>query len=296
MRRKETLFIAATLVVIAGLALAVLPRLFLAQATHSSTEEAPTSVSYTASSTSVIAASVVGSPSVQGLELLLGANTTNLTVGQRLWISVDLRNLFSNENDVPPVDIPSNASNITPYANAWHFRGFPIAVWPGCALQVPLQFIVLKGFYGTNNLTAGINGTPLRAGPLGGFCMESDRVTSLVFQPNSDFANMSSVYVSPISANNLGNCSRPTVLYRMASNFTVSGYWNEASINSSELESTPAGPNARTFGFPEVAPYGQTPFVPGVYTLVVSDEWGATGLFALHGPLSDANIFLSSLV
>jgi hypothetical protein len=60
----------------------------------------------------------------------------------------------------------------------------------------------------------------------------------------------------------------------MESNRTVSRYWNDMTINGFELNSTPVGPNGATFGFPEVAPLGQTPFAPGTYTLAVSDEWG----------------------
>ena len=216
-----------------------------------------------------------------GLQLLVGVNSTDLSVGQELHISVELRNNNDSERQVSPVGIPANASDLASFEDTWRFHGWPIAVWPGCTLQLPLQFIVIQGNYTSDTLSQAVNASLVHPGPVGAACIETENVTGLVFQPSSDLVNMSSIYVA---ANDVRTYTEASTIYRMESNFTVSGYWDEGSLNTLDLFSTPVGTTGATFGTPEVAPLGQTQFVVGVYTLAVSDEWGQLAI--LHFTVS----------
>jgi hypothetical protein len=60
----------------------------------------------------------------------------------------------------------------------------------------------------------------------------------------------------------------------LASNFTINGYWDYplTAADSRDLQTPVTG--GVQFQFPEVGPIAAYPFVPGVYTLAVVDEWG----------------------
>jgi hypothetical protein len=62
--------------------------------------------------------------------------------------------------------------------------------------------------------------------------------------------------------------------YNLTSSFTIDGNWGYP-INSSEAQDllTPTQGGV-TFSYPETSPIASYSFVPGVYTLAISDEWG----------------------
>jgi len=262
LKPKESAFIVAqALIVVAVLVLVALPLYSINQRGASSTLTASTAISSGSTSSTAY-------PPILGLQPLVGVNSTTLSVGQRLELSVDLRNTMNDQDNVPPL----GAANFTSYGG-WRFFGFPIAIWAPCAQA--LEFVVVKGNFTGPGLAQNMAG-----GPVMPFCPETTDVTSLVFQPNSDMVMMGQVYPLPCCALNgtsptPSTVQEPTLTYRMESNFTVTGYWNTTAISNNEnLSSTHVGTNGLTFGIPEVEPLGSTQFTPGVYTLAVCDEWG----------------------
>jgi hypothetical protein len=207
------------------------------------------------------------------LELTVGVNSTTLSVGQSLQISIDLVNLLPYANDVntPALRVGPDGS--------YQFGGFPVSTWPGdCLGPFPLQFIVVEGNYTLGTLPA--------ADPdyiIGGLsCASADIATQFDFGAGSDQVNVTAESCTADCSPYPG--TRLSTPYRLESDFSVMGYWNAtfARINPliDSIYTTPApnGGDGSTFGYPEVAPLGQIPFVPGVYTLAVSTMWGQAEL------------------
>ena len=202
---------------------------------------------------------------IQGLELNVSISSTTLQLGQSLNISVALFNGLSTLN------------NISTTFSSWRLVGFPIAFWPQCFYQQPVEFMIVRGNYSLGQLQAlsGNTSVPLT------FCISQVlEVKYLTFQPKSDVANLTGDFC-------LIGCSPDDFgLYRMTSNFTVNGYWAYP-LNSSELLdlltpeagcSTNGSGFCLTFNYPEVGPTAQSLFSVGQYTLVVVAEWGQTVL------------------
>jgi hypothetical protein len=147
----------------------------------------------------------------------------------------------------------------------WTFYGVPIATWPECDghpydWPYPISVVVLSGNYTGQQLTSLANITlPLPCD--GGF---SPSVPYVTFEPNSDVVNLTAQFDGGVGI-------RPIGQFQLASNFTVSGYWNLINLagqaNSSYV-CEPAASNSCASLPPS------TPFGPGVYTIGVSDEWG----------------------
>jgi hypothetical protein len=203
------------------------------------------------------------------LHLIIGVNSTTLSVGQSLQISVDLVNTLSYANNVSTPVLRFGPTG------SYQFGGFPISTWPpDCLGPFPLQFIVVNGSYTLDSLPATdpdyIIGAPS--------CSGGQIATQFSFGADSDRVNVTAESCT-------GACSpypgtRLSTSYRLESDFSVMGYWNATYARINPLIDSvysvpdPNGGDGSTFGYPEVAPLGQIVFVPGVYTLAVSSMWG----------------------
>ena len=262
MRRKEAGFYSVmALVMIGVLALVSLP-LQTVSSTESLSTETPA-----CQASAVVLNGTGGYPNC--LQLIVGVNSTTLSVGQSLKIFVDLVNTLPDANNVS-----TPVLRVGPMG-AYQFGGFPISTWPpDCLGPFPLQFIVVKGSYTADSLPAAdpdyIIGAPS--------CSGVQIATQFNFGADSDRVNVTAESCT-------GACSpypgtQLSTSYRLESDFSVMGYWNATYarinplIDSVYSAPDPNGGDGSTFGYPEVAPLGQIAFVPGVYTLAVSSMWG----------------------
>jgi hypothetical protein len=178
----------------------------------------------------------------------VSTNGTTIKVRQELAISATLYNpLGQNYN------ISTN--------NLWPFNGLLMfsQTWPYCYFYSPIELLVLKG----NFSVSGVISTAESIGPnttSGMFCFEHADYRSFRFEPSSDL-----VYVAGLFSI-LGNAPTSVVGPQNAS-ITVStnGYWE----NDTYL-SYPSSFSSGNYSFLEA----QHPFVEGVYTIAVGDEWG----------------------
>lgn len=205
------------------------------------------------------------------LQLTVGVNSTRLSVGQDLGISVHLVNTLPYANDInvtamPPAYGPNGS---------YRFGGFPISTWPAdCLGPFPLQFIVVKGNYTVDSLPAADPDYMMGTLP----CASAQGVTEFTFGAHSDQVTLTAVSCTAECSPYPG-AQLPTP-YRLESDFSVTGYWNATFAEMNPLNysiyTTPApnGGDGSSFGYPEVAPSGATAFAPGVYTLGVSSIWG----------------------
>jgi len=181
------------------------------------------------------------------LELLVSTNETSIKVGQELAVTATLFN---------PLGRNYNIST----KNVWPFNGLLMfsQSWPYCYFYSPFELLVLKG----NFSVSGVISTTRSIGPnttSGMFCYEQEDYRNFRFEPSSD-----SVYVA--SHNSVtGNVS---VIGPQNASITVStnGYWD----NNTLLYYPPSYTSTDNYSFLEA----QHPFVEGVYTIAVSDEWG----------------------
>src|SRR5580704_5511362 len=197
-------------------------------------------------------ASTVGS---NGLRLSASISATQIAVGQSLQIGVSLFNTLPNVNDVPT-------------SEDWLFQGVPVALWPPCYYAYDLgntvrfypndttvaQAVVLMGDYTLANVSTVAN---VRF-PLS--CMEDTTVDHAIFQPSSSQANLTGIYSVFPSNDTLGP-------FQLSTSFTTNGYWD---LLNNSRQMNPPIINNQTPPLPPTA----TPFVPGVYTVAVADEWG----------------------
>jgi hypothetical protein len=142
-------------------------------------------------------------------------------------------------------------------SNGWLFQGVPVALWPVCYGSMPAEVAVLEGNYTAGEL-------PLLAGAEFSYqCAEGGNADHVIFQPNSDQVSLTGVMCSL-------SCDNDTLgPYRLSLNFTTDGYWDVQYLANSgnvPIIGEPPGP-------PSSQPYS-LPFVPGVYTVAVGDEWG----------------------
>ena len=183
--------------------------------------------------------------SIDGLQLTISSNASELAVGRHLNVSLSIVNTLSTVNIVKP-------------SNDWLMHGVPVALWPPCYFGLPAQVAVLQGNYNAQDLLAATNVT------FNYMCMEAVSVDHVVFQPNSDQVNLTGLYDVDQSNQTLGP-------FHMSLSFTTGGYWNLQNL-SSELNIPILGE-----GYPKDNPV-YTPFVPGVYTVAVADEWGQVAI------------------
>jgi len=176
-----------------------------------------------------------------GIQLNLALNSTSLLTGQKLNVAVSIVNTLSN-------------TNVVKTSNNSQFQGVPLALWPACLFGLPAGVVVLQGYYGLRELQAIANV------PFDYYCMEGMNVDHVIFQPTSDQVNLTGVGgMSNISNQTLGP-------FHLKQNFTTEGYWNLRSL-AGELNIPIIGDGGNT-------PPDSIPFVPGVYTVAVADEWG----------------------
>ncbi len=237
--RRAVTFAAIALVLVAAIGVAALRTFSMAR----SAEINSTSAAATSSN---------------GVELKASVNSTTLAEGQVLNVSISLFNTLSALN------------NVTTSNDDWMMHGFPVAMWPPCTDNLPVEFDILAGNYNDAQIQA-MN--PDYGNATSYTCAESTSVQYVAFQPNSDSVNLTAL----VGVNDYLH-SRMVGSYDLDSNFTVSGYWwypvtsaDEGDLNTVVPGSAPA---QYTFQYPEVSPTDSTPFKPGAYTLVVGDEWG----------------------
>jgi LysM repeat protein len=198
-----------------------------------------------------------------GLRLSTFVNATDIKVGQKLNISISLF------NTLPTVNAFSGQESFAQAGNR-PFYGVPVATWTVCNSQhpwswpLPIDVVVLYGNYSAKELTSVANASISIA--CGGF---SPSIPSFAFEPNSDQVNLTVQYPGGVGNRNIG-------VFQLASNFTVSGYWNLTSLAANNPSiCAPAVLN-------RCALPPSTPFAPGVYTVGVADEWGQYNVLHFH--------------
>jgi hypothetical protein len=169
-------------------------------------------------------------------------NGTTIGEGEDVAITATLFNSLSQNDNV------STSSN-------WPFYGLSIynENWPPCAYYSPLELVVLKGSYSLSQMRE------IGTGPLfEDSCMESSSYISFDFQPNNDSAYVTGSYSVTGNVSTYGPVNASVTL-------TTNGYWD----NSSSIAYPPEYGSSE-YGFLAA----QHPFVPGVYTIAIGDEWG----------------------
>jgi hypothetical protein len=181
------------------------------------------------------------SVSTDGIQLTTSINATGVSSGEGLAVTLSISNTLPTANNVST-------------SNDWAFQGVPVALWPVCYFSVPAEVAVLDGNYSANEL-------PLLAGAKFQYgCAEGGPINQVIFQPNSDEANLTG-YICSLSC-----YTGPLGPYELSLNFTAHGYWDVQYLANSL--------NVPIIGeLPPSQPYS-LPFVPGVYTVAVGDEWG----------------------
>jgi hypothetical protein len=197
---------------------------------------------------------IPSSSSVSGLELRVSLNSTRFSPNEKLGINISLYNSLSS---------PFNLS----VSNDWKVLGFPVAIWSPCLYSEPVEFMIVKG----NLSLAQLQIASVNSSTSGGFCMEGGSVTHLLFQPNSNTAELEGSYC-------IANCSPYRSTVKLISNFTVNGYWIYP-MNATEANDvyTPIDGGV-SFQYPEVGPVRALGFASGMYTFVAADEWGQTDI------------------
>jgi hypothetical protein len=199
--------------------------------------------------------------SVNGLELTVSSNATELTEGQTLNVSLSIVNTLAKVNTVKP-------------ANGWLIHGVPVALWPPCYFGLPAEAAVLQGNYDSQNIQSAANVT------FSYICMEGVNVDHVIFQPNSDQVNLTGLYDVTRTNQSLGP-------FHMSLSFTTGGYWNLQNL-SRELNIPILGEQ-----YPPRPP-AYIPFTPGAYTIAVADEWGQIAL--LHFVVSQSGTAAAGLL
>jgi hypothetical protein len=238
----------------------------------------------TESSSSTTAQSFSTNSSAEGLELTAAINPQSPAGGQNLSIAISLSNGRST---------PINIS----VSNDWTINGFPVAMWGSCVGLEPIEFMVVRGNYSAAQVSsASANSSVYEAVRYPFGCAEGGSANYLEFQPDSSVANLTGTFCA-------GACSPDSYLWNLTSTFNVSGYWAYP-INSSEAEDAFTVPNPEClssgipdcigFQYPEVGPFAQHAFVPGLYTLAVADEWGQTVVLHFTVTVTTTSVVTSS--
>ena len=224
-----------TAIVVVILAIVVIGAAIYASSFSATTPTgATTSFSSNAEKALTTATSTVAS---DGLQLSLSTNATSLKVGQNLNVELSVANTLPTTNTVRTSD-------------GWQFQGIPVALWPTCYFPTPAEAVVIQGNYSAQELQAVASATFTIT------CAEAVTFDHLIFQPHSDQANATGVYDVTDTNGTYGP-------YQLQYSFTTSGYWNLGNL------STEINPPILNGGRPPTA----VPFVPGVYTVAVEDEW-----------------------
>ncbi len=196
-----------------------------------------------------------------GLRLSLSVNSTQLGVGQSLQVNVSLSNSLLNEINIPTI-------------NNWLFAGVPISMWPDCFYSNPIgtqlftpdaEIVVLKGHYSLGNITMAAPKLATNSSLID-LCHEFRTVGSVMLRPNSTKADLNQF-------NGITGTNESFATDYLVNNFVTNGYWNFTS-NGGTNSSVPQYPAIISY-YGNAAPLPRTnPFIPGSYTVAVTDEWG----------------------
>lgn len=219
--------------------------------------------------------SVPVSLSTEGLLLNANISSKILRSGEPLGISISLVNSLST-----PLNLTAVSINLTSFkVDGFQVNGLPVAMWGGCSGIEPIEFVIVKGNFSVGELQAASANSTYPAIT----CMEGGSVSYASFLPKS--SNVTTTGDFCIAA-----CSPNHESLNLSTSFSVDGYWglplNNTEANDIYTNSTascysfPGHPVSCgvTYNYPEVGPIAQHHFTSGIYTLVVSDEWGQTVL------------------
>ncbi|HXW94173.1 MAG TPA: hypothetical protein VEJ19_00515 [Nitrososphaerales archaeon] len=206
---------------------------------------------------------VSSSSSAQGLILTTNISSNTIRAGETLGISISLYNSLPRA---------LNITAITNSSSAWKIDGFPVAMWDGCTGMEPVEFMIIKGNYSYGEFQAAAANSYYPAI----FCAEGGSVLYISFPPMSSNVTTTGNFC-------VETCSPNHTSWNLSTSFSVDGYWAYP-LNSSETNdiytSYTGCPNPPcegiTYNYPEVGPEAQHTFTPGLYTLLVADEWGQT--------------------
>jgi len=201
------------------------------------------------------AATAVGSNGASGIDLVLAVNATALKVGQSLGVEVSLFNPLTSASSVPVF-----TANDWPWGHPGqdNFSGIPVIFGGPCGPDPFVRAVVLKGDYTPQELPSAANSS------LSWQCAEGEVPENMTFSPESSLAN--------VTVNNLSGANVTLAPRIMSTSFTTDGYWNLQ--NFSQFNSPLICLSCQN---PPIA----APFVPGVYTLAVSDQWGQVAVLHL---------------
>ena len=207
-----------------------------------------TSFPFTVTKTSVQTVTLAMEGSSRTRAFVLSPNALNFTIsinGTSLSPDQFLEVTASVFNTLP------NANNITADTKGYQFLGYHLFPDPAGYWMSPYLFVVLNGSYTAQAL----NGLGGRGWAENGLSMESSTPSSYLFEPSSDKAAIATYLCS-------ASCRNTTVgPYHSIASVVVRGYWT-IPVKTGNYPSPPK------------------PFIPGLYTLAVEDEWGA--VLVLH--------------
>jgi hypothetical protein len=232
----------------------------LSRTTTTTTTLAPITITSTMTVTASQQSQAVANVASNGLRLSTFINATVITVGQSLNISISLFNTLGTSN---------TPNTFGPAGDNWTFYGVPVVTWPECSLaphqvrqgfEFPIEVLVLDGNY-TSQQLASLANDSLPAFP----CTPGVVVIPIyTFGPESDLVNITYYADGGVG---LGPSQG---VFPSTSNFTPGGYWNFTSLKEQA--------NGAYISEPALCQLckipSSSPFVPGVYTIGVSDEWG----------------------
>ncbi len=180
-------------------------------------------------------------PSVNGIELAASISATRILVGQNISVTMSISNALPAVNNVST-------------SNDWQFQGVRVALWGGCNIEYPIEVAILRGNYTVQGVQSVANTT------LQYVCFGEVNINRVIFQPNSDQANLTGIGPAPRVNQTLGP-------YSQTLSFSAGGSWNLTGLAQQQAISIPIMGSSSD-------PVQFTPFVPGVYTVAVEDEWG----------------------
>jgi hypothetical protein len=219
-----------------------------------------------ASSKSAAAGNATSSSSmpINGIRLATSINTTNLSPGQALNVTLSISNVLGTINDLRT-------------ASDWPFQGIPVDFWPLPYNTFPAQVVVLNGNYSADSLSL------LLRAKFQSTCIECVTLDHVVLEPNGDLANVTGVFCSL-------TCDNETQgPYRLTGSFTTNGYWDPEYL-ANDLNAPIIPITANQY----VTTPRSFPFLPGVYTVAVGDEWGEVNV--LHFQVVAKNNYTPSVV
>ena len=209
--------------------------------TSTETVENSFTTSSAESETIVLGNNSASSVSADGIQLATSINATSLTSGEGLSVTLTISNTLPTANNVST-------------SNDWAFQGVPVDLWPTCYYSLPAEAAVLSGNYSADQLHL-VAGDELQYN-----CMEGGTVDQVAFQPQSDEASLTGEVC-------IASCANGTMgTYGLSLNFTTTGYWDLGYLAN--------GLNVPIIGQQYDGQPSSLPFVPGVYTVAVADEWG----------------------